>query len=642
MINKIIYLFVLSLLLIPFAAAPGDMDMGLSVDNSASVSYAGDQTTASGSVSNTNWLCSIRCSYTTSQGESGTIGEISAGKSKSFSYVVRAEGTSPTPVKVTVSCSGVGSLCGFSGSEIGYTNVYFGYCGDGTKQASENCGNCYSDAPCPSSYHCESSACVRDAYCGDQKKNQVSEQCDGSDLGSKDCKSLGYDYGIIRCNPQCSFDTSGCGRCTNDCNPPQKECAGNGYKVCETDINGCHRWSSVRSCSTDETCSAGSCVNINNDLNCGAIGNRCDSTEKLSSSGKKYCSSDYTKAIEILKVTTEKCINKQCTPQSVEKNREVDCKIKNTYCQDGACGCSEGYEVCESLKGCIKKKDTKLNQPCGCDFQCEKGFCDSSLRQCVGGLNLQLSSEKSTLSIGEETTISLSVSNPLNRDVDADIILNLGSGVELVEVLSGDQCSGSQCKLDKTKIPEGSKKDVTVRVKAKSDVNSLMTATVTYGLEGRKEPIEISEKNTIKIIECGNGKIDEGETSETCCIDASCPADNQFYSFTCNKKTKSCDKSLHSYYIYGGIGILIFVFLIIFGITLAIKHHKKSSSKKDKKKEHEKVTEKKEQEEALEEKHSSNESITKQIEHLHSLMEKGILTEREFKKKKKKLLKKLK
>ena len=151
----------------------------------------------------------------------------------------------------------------------------------------------------------------------------------------------------------------------------------------------------------------------------------------------------------------------------------------------------------------------------------------------------------------------------------------------------------------------------------------------------------------ILITECGNGKIEERETSETCCIDAGCPSDNQFYSFTCNKKTKSCKKSLHSYYIYGGAGALLLIFLIIFGISRAVKHHKSPSREKDKKKKEaekeelkqEEEEKKKEKEESKEEKQEVSGSIAKEIEHLHSLMEKGIITRREFEKKKKELLK---
>lgn len=295
------------------------------------------------------------------------------------------------------------------------------------------------------------------------------------------------------------------------------------------------------------------------------------------------CSDQYTVA-KTYEMTYETCQNKRCVLQSNPQVFQLKCEKPNHYCQDGHCGCSEGFEACEPLKKCVKKKDINLNELCGCDFQCEEGFCDDTAGRCVKGLNVKLSSSKSILKVGDETTLSLSVTNPLNKDVEADITLKLGDGVELTEVLSGDQCGGSQCKLDKKIIPAGGKKDVIIKVKATSDiVASSISAFVHYQLKGGKS-FELQDKTSIKIIRCGNGKVEEGETSETCCIDAGCPADNRIYSFTCNKKTEFCNKSLHSYYIYGGVGALLSVFLIVFGISKAVKHHKKVSPKKDKKK----------------------------------------------------------
>ncbi len=62
------------------------------------------------------------------------------------------------------------------------------------------------------------------------------EPCDGSDLGSSSCQSLGFDTGTLSCTPGCAADTSGCsgtetcfdgkdndGDTLRDCNDP--ECA---------------------------------------------------------------------------------------------------------------------------------------------------------------------------------------------------------------------------------------------------------------------------------------------------------------------------------------------------------------------------------------------------------------------------------
>jgi len=47
------------------------------------------------------------------------------------------------------------------------------------------------------------------AFCGNGTVEE-GEQCDGSDLAGQTCESLGYAGGTLSCNPDCTFDTSGC------------------------------------------------------------------------------------------------------------------------------------------------------------------------------------------------------------------------------------------------------------------------------------------------------------------------------------------------------------------------------------------------------------------------------------------------
>jgi hypothetical protein len=61
------------------------------------------------------------------------------------------------------------------------------------------------------------------AVCGNNIR-EGSEQCDGSDLGSADCKSRGYSGGTLGCTSSCTFDTSACtGSPVVDCPPVGKE-----------------------------------------------------------------------------------------------------------------------------------------------------------------------------------------------------------------------------------------------------------------------------------------------------------------------------------------------------------------------------------------------------------------------------------
>ncbi len=73
--------------------------------------------------------------------------------------------------------------------------------------------------------------------CGDGIRNG-SELCEGSDLGGASCKNQGYAGGVLRCGPDCTFDTTDCSRtCGNGVLDPTEECEG-------ADFNGqsCELW----------------------------------------------------------------------------------------------------------------------------------------------------------------------------------------------------------------------------------------------------------------------------------------------------------------------------------------------------------------------------------------------------------------
>jgi len=111
-----------------------------------------------------------------------------------------------------------------------------GYCGDGTVQqpngvdVNESCdGSNINGKRCSNfdSYTGGTLACYGDCTfdfnscnggtlrCGDSVKNQLTEECDGSDLSAQTCRSFGYDHGTLRCyaagtTNQCEFDKSLC------------------------------------------------------------------------------------------------------------------------------------------------------------------------------------------------------------------------------------------------------------------------------------------------------------------------------------------------------------------------------------------------------------------------------------------------
>jgi hypothetical protein len=59
------------------------------------------------------------------------------------------------------------------------------------------------------------------ANCGDNLRNQITEDCDGIDLDGKTCQTFGFLGGSLNCNSFCEFDTS---LCTN----PQPDICGDG------------------------------------------------------------------------------------------------------------------------------------------------------------------------------------------------------------------------------------------------------------------------------------------------------------------------------------------------------------------------------------------------------------------------------
>jgi len=66
--------------------------------------------------------------------------------------------------------------------------------------------------------------------CGDDIINQITEDCDLTDLDGKTCQTFGYEGGILGCDANCGFDTSFC------TNPLPKYC-GNGVIESPNDGN---------------------------------------------------------------------------------------------------------------------------------------------------------------------------------------------------------------------------------------------------------------------------------------------------------------------------------------------------------------------------------------------------------------------
>ena len=87
---------------------------------------------------------------------------------------------------------------------------------------------------------------------------------------------------------------------------------------------------------------------------------------------------------------------------------------------------------------------------------------------------------------------------------------------------------------------------------------------LNYKIDGK----DVSEEKTVNIIvpQCGNGIIEQSETSSNCCEDVFCPGDELLYGYNCNKIIHSCDKKVKT------VVYLVFLLVLIIVLTPIIKH----------------------------------------------------------------------
>lgn len=445
-------------------------------------------------------------------------------------------------------------------------------CGDGFCDKDE-CNNCQND--------CMPSDCqgnnVCDTTVGENCKNSNDCACSDSfecaperkESDHKGCYKISCGDGFVDWGENrnsCCIDTGCIGKkvCgSNGC----KDCYENSdcsYGVCDIQSNTCV------GCTDDTDCEGGFCNPENQDCVECLNNEQCkDSTRWFDSS---FCSPDSKTVMQRGAVINGICdlnLNK-CIGEREETTRtSLNCEQKGTFCQDGSCGCSDGYFPCESVGACTKYSDKTINEHCSCDLECDTGFCGKS-GICIKPISFLLSADKTNQLSSKETIITLSVENSLDVEADSNIVLNIGSGAHITNVISGMHCSGNQCKISMN-IGARSRTDITVGITSDHSTSVPISSEIFYVVEDKEFRTQNENDLTITFSDCGNGKCEYGEDMSNCCLDCGCSiSSNKFIENKCNKNLNVCEekKSIIEISRTTSIWLVSFAFGVIFLIKL--------------------------------------------------------------------------
>ncbi|MDP2906660.1 MAG: hypothetical protein Q8O03_01855 [Nanoarchaeota archaeon] len=421
------------------------------------------------------------------------------------------------------------------------------YCGNGRCDGDENCWKCSGDCPCPSDKRCDYPGSCN-SYCGNGK-------CDSNE----DCQSC-YDCSCEK-NQECTPSSANANSrgCVDRC--------GNG--VVDWDEN-------CQTCPEDSPCSEGTYCQNNACVEC-FRDSHCESREV--GKGEFICSSDSRSTLEKVIKTQGICQNNKCSGEKVETTK-LGNVCGDKFCQDGHCGCSEGYAACLKAGKCEKQSVLEDGQSCSCYFQCQSNYCNEESK-CVKAINAPLTVSNQVLKVGETTKVTISADNALEEDIPTKITLNTDSGVLMSGIIGGSDCSGNQCTGGQVTITSKGRISITIDLTAQSYGKHTLTATITPMIKGQQYPKE--EKVDITIINPGDGVCSDGETSQNACSDCGCPASTSIYDYNCGDDQR-CSKGIkwHFYLIF--LGVIIIIALLLYFTPKAREYHLKYTEQRDKKK----------------------------------------------------------
>ena len=227
------------------------------------------------------------------------------------------------------------------------------------------CGGCTVDTDCPSGYHCDASACVRNTTAG----NMCDPCSSPADCTDGLCLSFPEPHSGTFCGVNCSTDAE-CGagnQCfpisgaSSQCAPADGDCTG-GSSGCTVDTD----------CPSGYHCDAGACVadepvpECTVDTDCGAgrrcAGGTCVAIPPTLHAFGEPCASGG-------ECGSNMCLDGYCT-QSCSAYHPLDGCPGGTYCDNISCGegrCRAGAAG-----------PGEIGAACGGDSACESAYCDTS------------------------------------------------------------------------------------------------------------------------------------------------------------------------------------------------------------------------------------------------------------------------
>jgi len=174
----------------------------------------------------------------------------------------------------------------------------------------------------------------------------------------------------------------------------------------------------------------------------------------------------------------------------------------------------------------------EINEGCTNDIQCKSGICYQET--CQSGVSIAFKTQLSSLKVGEEMAVELSLINTIDDDINAQLIILPDTGISISGSDGADICSLSQCTAFEGVLSRDGM-SVELRIAALEPGTKKIGGKILYTLNGKQRESSITGK--IRLYDCGDRTCDAkfGETQENCCTDCGLPESGFFSSYECQE-----------------------------------------------------------------------------------------------------------